>query len=329
MFNGYPNAFGENIALMAQKAEFKKRVTVAGVCMLAVFGISRAWAYAYFYLTGMFGISVQAAREFVSSPMAGEILQIIISTFAMTVPFLIGLSFLRLRTDDVIPFGAPEKNVTVPLLLFGMGCCTFANYAVSRAGQIFESFGFSYSVTPSEEPTGFFGTAVVIIASAVFPALVEEFAFRGVIMGILMPFGEGFSIVATAALFGILHGNFEQIPFAFLVGLILCFIRAKTGSIWPGIILHFLNNLYATVMGMLYDTLPVFEVSLIFGVFRLLVIVLGIIGLYKYITVRKTEPYLKGDTVIPERKKYLWFATSPAVIAFTLFAVVLSLRFFN
>ena len=77
---------------------------------------------------------------------------------------------------------------------------------------------------------------------AILPAFAEEFAFRGVTLQLLRPYGEAFAVVGSAFAFGVMHGTVVQIPFAFVGGLFFGYLVVRTGSIWPSILLHFLNN---------------------------------------------------------------------------------------
>jgi sodium transport system permease protein len=78
------------------------------------------------------------------------------------------------------------------------------------------------------------------------PAITEELAFRGYILtGLRRSYSEGTSIVLSALLFGILHvliSLFQQLFGATLLGLVLGLIAFRTGSLWPGVLFHFINN---------------------------------------------------------------------------------------
>ena len=50
------------------------------------------------------------------------------------------------------------------------------------------------------------------------------------------------AILIASAIFGIVHMNPIQIPFAFAIGLIFGWLYYRTGSVVPGIIGHFINN---------------------------------------------------------------------------------------
>lgn len=54
--------------------------------------------------------------------------------------------------------------------------------------------------------------------------------------------GVWLSIVMSALLFGIVHGNLAQFIHATLLGILLGWIYYNTKSILPGVFLHFLNN---------------------------------------------------------------------------------------
>ena len=89
----------------------------------------------------------------------------------------------------------------------------------------------------------------VIIAAPIL----EEAIFRGIILnGLLKNYPPQTAIIASAAIFAAVHLNpWQAIP-AFLGGLLMSWMYWKTNSIIPGIILHFCNNLFATILGLVY-----------------------------------------------------------------------------
>ena len=86
---------------------------------------------------------------------------------------------------------------------------------------------------------------VQFVCTSLLAAIFEEFAFRGVILQILRRYGNIFAIVCSAFVFGIIHGNTYQIPFAFLFGLVLGAAAVYTGSLWTPVLLHLINNTIA------------------------------------------------------------------------------------
>jgi membrane protease YdiL (CAAX protease family) len=71
------------------------------------------------------------------------------------------------------------------------------------------------------------------------PAFFEEIAFRGIIFGRLRAaLGEREGWLVQAAFFSILHLNPVIFPTHFAIGLILGWLRMRSGSLLPGMILH-------------------------------------------------------------------------------------------
>ena len=88
------------------------------------------------------------------------------------------------------------------------------------------------------------GVGVLVLAA--MPAITEEFAFRGYIQsGLLRTYRPTTAILLSAFLFAFLHALislFQQFFPAALLGLILGAICYRTGSLWPGVVLHLMNN---------------------------------------------------------------------------------------
>ena len=78
----------------------------------------------------------------------------------------------------------------------------------------------------------------------IFAPIVEEMVFRGAILRTLLSTfnRHWYAIVVSALIFTVVHINPAQMPHAFLIGLLLGWIYYRTGSILPGILLHWVNN---------------------------------------------------------------------------------------
>ena len=88
-----------------------------------------------------------------------------------------------------------------------------------------------------------------IISIAIMAPLVEELLFRGAIQGYMLRKGMKplHAILIASAIFGIVHLNPIQVPFAFAIGLIFGWLYYRTGSVIPGIVGHFINNSIACI----------------------------------------------------------------------------------
>jgi sodium transport system permease protein len=89
----------------------------------------------------------------------------------------------------------------------------------------------------------------VLFLMALVPALCEELAFRGFIFGgLVRERGRLRAVVITALMFGISHGVLQQSIAATLMGLLLGWIALRTGSVLPGMLVHFTNNALSVSM---------------------------------------------------------------------------------
>jgi len=80
--------------------------------------------------------------------------------------------------------------------------------------------------------------------------VVEELTFRGAGFSLLAArYGKGVAIGGTAVLFGAVHGLVLALPVLVAFGLGLAWIRSRSGSVYPGIVLHGLFNTIAVLLG--------------------------------------------------------------------------------
>ena len=128
----------------------------------------------------------------------------------------------------------PSKTIwlSIPLIVAGMLFINLCSEFLGLPDLMQDTFlGMSRNV---------FG----IISITIMAPLVEELLFRGAIQGYMLRKGMKplNAILIASAIFGIVHMNPIQIPFAFAIGLIFGWLYYRTGSVVPGIIGHFINN---------------------------------------------------------------------------------------
>ena len=103
-----------------------------------------------------------------------------------------------------------------------------------------------------------------VFVGILFPIL-EELLFRKLLCNRLLPLGEKYAIIISAAIFGFIHGNLYQFAYAFLVGLLFGYVYVKTGKLIYSIILHCAVNLYSGVFASyVISKVPIEKLSEIF-----------------------------------------------------------------
>lgn len=78
---------------------------------------------------------------------------------------------------------------------------------------------------------------------AVFGPVCEELCFRGVVYrGYLKSGNVVGAVLLSSLLFGLMHMNFNQAPYAFAIGVSMAVLVEATGSLWSSILMHVVFN---------------------------------------------------------------------------------------
>ena len=180
------------------------------------------------------------------------------------------------------PF-APARPVSFGFvfwaILSAVGMCMLTNIINSYISDFFREVGASVPDAPQlmvKTPLSF---ALNLFTIAVLPALIEEMVYRGYILRTLRAYGDGFAVVISALLFGLMHGNLRQIPFAFIVGLFLGFLYVLTNNIWVPIAVHFINNGISVAMEYFSFWLPEQSVGLLYALVIYGLITVGLLAM--------------------------------------------------
>jgi len=83
------------------------------------------------------------------------------------------------------------------------------------------------------------------IVVAVVAPIVEELTYRGLGFAVLLRFGAFIAVVGTALAFAADHGLVEGFPALFVFGIAVAFLRLRTDSVYPGMLLHATFNALA------------------------------------------------------------------------------------
>jgi membrane protease YdiL (CAAX protease family) len=85
------------------------------------------------------------------------------------------------------------------------------------------------------------GLAVIVVAP-----IAEELLFRGFLFRVLrMRMGFWLAALIDGVLFGLVHGSLVIVPVLAFLGVALCWVYERTGSLFPCIAIHVLNNTVA------------------------------------------------------------------------------------
>lgn len=119
---------------------------------------------------------------------------------------------------------------------------------LANAGNLFGGLlarGLGVTTSSTALPAGGLDLFIRYFSLCVVPAVLEEIYFRGALQGIMRPSGSSVAIFAPALLFALLHLDLAQSITALVCGIFLGWLVERSGSILPGMLLHFINNTLA------------------------------------------------------------------------------------
>lgn len=313
-----PGSYHNNFETIIEKSVVKRSGNHVGFFMLMYFAVSFLWQYIYMAVMLMMGYSYMQIVSVLSDTMLLLFINILLTTIVFIGAGWVCSKMEHIPIKNLISIDRPKKGLFLPALLMGIGFCYVANIATSLFSN-----NISWLIEPKGQdislPTGPIGIAMSVISIAAFPALLEEFAMRGIIMGSLQRFGKSFAILASAIIFGLLHGNLVQIPFAFLVGLVLGYIVFETGSLWTGIAVHFFNNLFSVLLQYLSEELSEKNMNLLSSVVLIFFIGLGLIGFYLLThRVKNSFCFEKTPHSSTTKQRLKWLFSAPVMVFFVI-----------
>ena len=319
MENKEPNFLTFNDTYIKMKQEetaIKRSGNFVGITFIILMVLPFVLSAMLTSLLRVFGLSSLDAARLISEPMFLMVTQTFLSVAMFILPLGVILYGEHFKLSELVSFKKPNKEHFLPSVLMCVGITAFANIVTNILTSLFNSFGIPVSAPDIETPKGILGFIVTFIAIAITPALVEELAMRGVVMGSLKRYGKGFAIGVSAIIFGMMHGNLSQLPFAFILGLAIGFAVIKTDSIWTGVIIHFINNAISVIIDALFSKTESTQViAFINSLYFSLCILAFFVGLY--LLKGKTKEFLEleeepNQTKLSVRMK--WFFSSPAMI---------------
>lgn len=197
---------------------------------------------------------------------------LIAGIITLFVYYLIIIAWKTPIKDKLDLYPVPFKSLW-PIIPLGITLNLFVSHLVSLL-PIPQSVLDEYSAA-----TNVLGdkiTIVQVLAVIVMAPILEEIAFRGLIMKSLhrgMPIAV--ALIIQSIMFGFMHGQLIWICYATFFGIILAIIKLRYKSLYPAIILHFMFNLSNYILRPLYSLIPdnsssdiiIFSLSAILSVF--------------------------------------------------------------
>ena len=192
---------------------------------------------------GIKGEGYQATLQ-AASTGGNAILTALVSVFSSVITLVI---FLKTKWTPLTRGYLLSKpwGTLLWVALFSLGTIIPLSFLYEQLGIEMDENTQQIITSMMKEPWGY-------VAIGILAPLAEEVVFRGAILrtllGIMSKKNHWVAIIISAAIFGVVHANLAQFVNALLMGLLLGWMYYRTGSLVPGILLHWINNTMAYVL---------------------------------------------------------------------------------
>ena len=228
------------------------------------------------------------------------------------VPMLVYTFAFKQKPKEIFrAFGYRKVSGKVILCSIGMGFIAF--FVIMFVSSFFSVFiqmlGYEPYVTYATDSGMSVWTFLLsMLTVAVMPGIFEEFSHRGMLLSGFNKMGSVRAVVLSGLLFGLMHLNINQFFYAFVVGMLLATVALITRSIWPSVIIHFINNGLNTYLDFAaandlfganfntWITLPGVNILLRFLLYILIIAIVLYVGVWlliKMFTLTKREQFKK------------------------------------
>lgn len=180
--------------------------------------------------TGYFGLGFFMMNLSTNQLMA-------VSQILIFLPAVVYLLVKKIHPVAWIPF----KRIKISTILMTVLLTFLLMPLISLINLISMMFSTNFvSESSSQWSNNPFWMNLLIIA--VIPAIVEELLFRGIFYHAYRERGVIIGALASGIVFGMMHMNFNQFCYAFVLGIIFSGLVEVTGSIFTSMVAHFVIN---------------------------------------------------------------------------------------
>ena len=158
-----------------------------------------------------------------------------IAIYFMT--FLFALFLAGKHKDELaIPIEKPKAKMilfTADLTVCGIPVAMLLN---ALAGL------FSTSGADTVEDVAKYPLWLALTAFAIVPAVVEEYVFRGVVLGEYLKIETGAAVLISSIFFALLHFSLGSVLYGFFFGCVFALVRIATGNLIYTVVMHLIFN---------------------------------------------------------------------------------------
>lgn len=163
---------------------------------------------------------------------------LILSQALIVIPSIVWLSMKKIPLRSFLRLKKMDFATVLLVLLFAFLMYPLLSF-INVVSMQFLEYNISDTLSESSQQLPF---AVMFLLVAVVPSCVEELVYRGVIFHTYRKHSLLKGALLSGLLFGMMHANFNQFFYAFVLGVIFSFLVEATGSLFSTMLVHLCYN---------------------------------------------------------------------------------------
>lgn len=255
--------------------------------------------------------------------------------FCVFIPFGVYAAVRRSREgSSLLPHSSVSFNKVSALpfataIFVSIGIGVLAKWINVFVMAVLDNAGYPIPQLDFSWPAFLPAQLMFIIVLAVLPAFIEEFNYRGVVLGELAGYNMRGAVIFSSLLFSIMHCNAAQFLYAFIIGLSISYFVLKFKSLWIGVAIHLAFNLYGTAFPLAMDSVIKNQMHLgvLILALDLLLVYLGFVFFVFFIVkYRSALPKTSSDKLSVGRFSYVVFTSFAFYILLAVAGIVTMLN---
>ncbi len=153
-------------------------------------------------------------------------ISIFLYVYRSSIPLSIALPFKKISGKNILFIFALQLLISPLITAINVFSQLFVDNEIAEVMIAFDASGFT-----------------ILILIGIMTPIIEEILFRGVFASITKEMKLVHGAIISGLIFGLFHGNINQLLYATVIGYYFYFLVKVTGSLWSSILAHMITNI--------------------------------------------------------------------------------------